>query len=101
MTERLTQQVLELLYHDAKVRRTEKEALTDWILDTQSRTAPLAASELLAYLANHQSEVLHRLQHNVRLTAELAQALRGAAPGGVSRAEVRLTPQTGTAADAR
>ena len=85
MTERVTQQVLELLYHDAKVRRTEKEALTDWILDTQSRTAPLPASALLAYLANHQSEVLHRLQHNIRLTTELAQALRGAAPDGVSR----------------
>jgi hypothetical protein len=85
MTEPLTQQLLQLLYHDAKVRCAEKEALTDWILDTQPRTAPLAASALLAYLADHQSEVLHRLQHNVRLTAELAQVLRGTDPRRVSR----------------
>ena len=78
MTEPLTRQLLELIYHDPEVRRTYKDSLTDWILDTQSRTAPLSASSLLEYLAVHQSEVFHRLKSNVRITDEIAQVLREA-----------------------
>jgi hypothetical protein len=39
-----------------------KESLTDWILDTQPRTAPLEAKALLRYLAAHRSELLSRLK---------------------------------------
>jgi hypothetical protein len=83
--EPLAQQMLDLIYHDSKVRRPHKDSLTDWILDTQSRTEPLNIRTLLQYLAVHQSEVLSRLKINVRIKDEIAQVLRGADPGQVSR----------------
>ena len=84
MTEPLAQQMLDLIYHDTGMRRTEKDALTDWILDTQSRTEPLNIRTLLDYLATNQADVLSRLQVNVRITDEISQALRGADRGRVS-----------------
>ena len=57
------------------MRRSYKESLTDWILDTQPRTAPLEAAALVQYLAAHQPELLTRLKINVRLQEELARAL--------------------------
>jgi hypothetical protein len=57
------------------LRRSYKESLTDWILDTQPRTAPLEAAALVQYLAAHQPELLTRLKINVRLQEELARAL--------------------------
>lgn len=85
MIEPLAQQMLDLIYHDSKVRRPHKDSLADWILDTQSRTEPLNTKTLLQYLAAHQSEVLSRLKINVRIKDEIAQVLRGADPGQVSR----------------
>lgn len=75
MNEPLAQRILELIYRDAEVRRTHKDALSDWILDTQSRTAPLDARSLLEYLSDHQPDLLHRLKINVRIHDDLAHAL--------------------------
>jgi hypothetical protein len=57
------------------MQRRHKESLTDWILDTQPRTAPLDASALLQYLAAHQSDLLNRLKINVRIKEDLVRAL--------------------------
>ena len=85
MTVPLAQQVLDVIYHDSKVRRTYKDSLTDWILDTQPRTEPLNTKTLLEYLAVHQSDVLSRLKIDVRVKDEIDQALRGGDPGQDSR----------------
>ena len=85
VTEPLAQQMLDLIYHDSKVRRTYKDSLADWILDTQPRTEPLNTKALLEYLAVHQSDVLSRLKINVRIKDEIDQALRGADPVQDSR----------------
>jgi hypothetical protein len=70
----LTERILALIYRDSEVRRKHKDALTDWILDTQSRTEPLDPVTLMDYLALHQPELLDRLKSNVRLQEEFAQA---------------------------
>ena len=75
MNEPLAQQILELIYNDSDVRRMYKDSLTDWILDTQPRTAPLDATALLGYLTVHQPDLLDRLKINVRIQHELARAL--------------------------
>jgi hypothetical protein len=85
MIEPLAQQMLDLIYHDSKVRRPYKDSLSDWILDTQSRTEPLNTKTLLHYLSLHQSDVLSRLKINVHIKDEIAQVLRGTDPGQVSR----------------
>ena len=75
MTTHLAQRMLEVLYHDGGVRQTAKDALADWILDTQPRTRPLDPAALVDYLARQHPELLLRLQRNVRLQAELARPL--------------------------
>ena len=71
----LAERLLDIIYHDPDLRRSYKESLTDWILDTQPRTAPLDAAALVQYLAAHQPELLKRLKINVRIKEELARAL--------------------------
>lgn len=75
MDQPLAQHILDIIYQDREVRRRHKESLTDWILDTQPRTAPLDTSALLQYLAVHQPELLNRLKINVRIKEDLARAL--------------------------
>ena len=75
MDEPLAQRILDIIYQDSDVRRPYKETLTDWILDTQPRTAPLDAAALLQFLATHQPDLLNRLKINVRIKEELARAL--------------------------
>ena len=75
MTTPLAQRMLERLYHDAGVRQPTKDALADWILDTQPRTRPLDPKALVEYLARQHPELLARLKRNVRLQAELARPL--------------------------
>ena len=72
----LAQCILDIVYHDPACRRMDKESLTDWILDTQPRMAPLDAAALVRYLAAHQPELLNRLQGNVRIKEELTRALK-------------------------
>ncbi|HSB70130.1 MAG TPA: hypothetical protein VLT62_12420 [Candidatus Methylomirabilis sp.] len=75
MDEPLAQRILDIIYQDSEVRRLYKESLTDWILDTQPRTAPLDAAALLQYLGTHQPDLLNRLKINMRIKEELARAL--------------------------
>ena len=75
MDEPLSQRILDIIYQDSEVRRFYKESLTDWILDTQPRTAPLDAAALLQYLGTHQPDLLNRLKINVRIKEDLARAL--------------------------
>lgn len=75
MDEPLAQDILDIIYDDPEVRRLYKESLTDWILDTQSHTAPLDAAALLQYLAARQPDLLNRLKINVRIKEDLARAL--------------------------
>lgn len=77
MDEPLAQRILDLIYQDPELRRLHKESLTDWILDTQPRTAPLDAAALVQYLAAHQPDLLNRLKINVRIKEDLARALEG------------------------
>jgi hypothetical protein len=69
--ETLAQRMLDLIFKDPTVRRTSKDALADWILDTQSRSRPLEASALIDFLASHQPDLFARLKSNVRLQSEL------------------------------
>ena len=75
MTTHLAQRMLEVLYHHAGVRQTVKDALADWILDTQPRTRPLDPTALVDYLGGQHPDLLARLKCNVRLQAELARPL--------------------------
>jgi hypothetical protein len=75
----LAQRILAIIYQDPVCRRVFKESLTDWILDTQPRTAPLDAQVLVQYLAAHQPDLLDRLKINPRIKEELARALESLA----------------------
>ncbi len=75
MTTPLAQRMLEILYRDAGVRQPAKDALADWILDTQPRTRPLDPTALVDYLARQHPALLARLQRNVRLQEDLARPL--------------------------
>jgi hypothetical protein len=68
----LAQRMLEVLYHDAVVRQTAKDALADWVLDNQPRTRPLDPTAPVDYLARQHPELLARLERNVRLQSERA-----------------------------
>ncbi len=69
------QRILDIISQNPDCRRGSKESLTDWILDTQPRTAPLDAAALVQDLAAHQPELLKRGKINVRLKEEWARAL--------------------------
>ncbi|HSB73762.1 MAG TPA: hypothetical protein VLH58_04360 [Candidatus Methylomirabilis sp.] len=75
MNEPLAQRILDIIYHDPDLQRRHKDSLTDWILDTQSRTAPLDTTSLLRYLAVHQPDLLDRLKINIRIQDDLAHAM--------------------------
>jgi hypothetical protein len=75
VNEPLAQRILDIIFQDPDLRRLHKESLTDWILDTQPRTAPLDTSALVEYLALHQADLLNRLKINVRIKDDLARAL--------------------------
>jgi hypothetical protein len=73
--EPLAQRILDIIFQDREVRRLYKESITDWILDTQPRTAPLDTAALVQYLTAHQPDLLNRLKINVRIKEDLARAL--------------------------
>jgi hypothetical protein len=77
--EPLAQRILDIIYQNPVCRRLYKQSLTDWILDTQPRTAPLNAQALVQYLAAYQPDLLNRLKINVRIKEELARALESLA----------------------
>jgi hypothetical protein len=77
--EPLAQRILDIICRDPVCRGLYKESLTDWILDTQPRTALLNAQVLVQYLAAHQPDLLDRLKFNVRIKEDLARALESLA----------------------
>jgi hypothetical protein len=96
VTDTLAQQMLDLIHRNSAMRRTEKDALSDWILDTQSRTELLNTRVLLDHLATHQADVLSRLQNNVSIPDEIAQVLREADRGRVPLDHARRAPDENT-----
>ncbi|HTU00450.1 MAG TPA: hypothetical protein VMG58_01490 [Candidatus Sulfotelmatobacter sp.] len=76
MSQPFVQQLLDLIYKDLSVSRTERERLTDWILDTMPRALPLDTTSLLDYLAAHQPDLLSRLMANPRVNEQLARAVQ-------------------------
>ncbi|HTX54617.1 MAG TPA: hypothetical protein VMD08_14505 [Candidatus Baltobacteraceae bacterium] len=78
MDQVLAQRILDIIYRDPSVRRTHKDSISDWILDTQARAAPLSASALLTYLAAHQVDVIERLRINIHIGDDVARALGSA-----------------------
>jgi hypothetical protein len=71
----LAQRILNLVYQNPGVQRVYKEALTNWILDTQPRTAPLGTAALVEYLSAYHPDLLARLKSNVRIKEDLDRAL--------------------------
>jgi len=76
----LVPRILELVYQDSGVRRAHKESLTNWILDTQPRNAPLDPTRLLTYLAAFQPDLLNRLRSDLCLREDLTRALQAVEP---------------------
>ena len=77
MNDCLTQRILDLIYRDSEVRRSHKDSISDWILDTQSRSGHLSSAALLEYLRVRQPDVLERHRMNVAIGEDVARALGG------------------------
>jgi len=75
MDEPLAQEILDILYHDPDTRRSYKDALTDWILDTQPHGSPLDGIAFIQYLAKHQPDILSRLKINTLVKEDIARVL--------------------------
>ncbi len=76
MSEPLAQQILDLIYRNSGVRRVHREAVTNWILDTQPRGAPLDTISLLEYLRAFQPDLLERLKIDVFIKDDVARVLK-------------------------
>ena len=75
MPDSRVQLILDTIFRDMKTPQSERDALTDWLLDTQPRTASLEIGVLLSYLATQQPDLLKQLKANWRMTETLASAL--------------------------
>jgi hypothetical protein len=75
MDEPLAQEILDILYRDPDTHRTHKDALTDWILDTQPLGSPLDGIAIIQYLAGHQPDILARLKINTQVKEEIERVL--------------------------
>jgi len=71
----VVQLILDTIYRDMQTPQSHRDALTDWLLDTQSHTAPLEIGVLLPHLASHHPDLLKRLKSDWRVRDELAIAL--------------------------
>ncbi len=69
------QLILDIIFRHMKTSQSERDALTDWLLDTQPRTASLEIGVLLPYLATQQPDLLKQLKVNWRVKETLASAL--------------------------
>ena len=69
------QLILDTIFRDMKTSQSERDALTDWMLDTQPRTASLEIGVLLSYMATQQPDLLKQLKANWRVKDTLASAL--------------------------
>jgi hypothetical protein len=61
-----------------KTSQPERDALTDWLLDTQPRTASLELGVLLQYIGTQQPDLLKQLKANRRVKETLVNALASA-----------------------
>jgi hypothetical protein len=75
MDELLAQEILDILYRDPSTRRSYKDSLADWILDTQPRESPLDGIALIQYLAAHQPEILSRLKIDSQVKDDIERVL--------------------------
>lgn len=75
MDKSLAQEILDILYCDSGTRRSYKDALSDWILDTQPHGSPLDGIAIIQYLAEHQPDILARLKINTHVKEEIARVL--------------------------
>ena len=75
MPDPLVRLMLDTIYRDMQTPQSHRDALADWLLDTQARTAPLEIGVLLPYLATRQPDLLKQLKNNWRVRGELANAL--------------------------
>jgi len=69
------QLILDIIFRHMKTSQSERDALTDWLLDTQPSTASLEIGVLLSYLATQQPDLLKQLKVNWRVKETLASAL--------------------------
>ena len=69
------QLILDTIFRDMKTPQSVRDALTDWLLDTQPRTASLEIGVLLSYMATQQPDLLKQLKGNWRVKETLASAL--------------------------
>ncbi len=72
------QLILDTIFQHMKTSQPERDALTDWILDTQPRTASLELGVLLQYIATQQPDLLKQLKANWRVKETLVSALASA-----------------------
>ncbi len=77
----VVQLILDTIYRDMKTPQSHRDGLADWLLDTQSHTAPLEIGVLMPYLTTQQPDLLKQLKNNWRVRGELASAL-ASIPGG-------------------
>jgi hypothetical protein len=75
------QLILDTIYRHMRTPQSVRDALTDWLLDTQSSTASLEIGVLLSYMATQQPDLLKQLKANWRVKETLASAL-ASIPGG-------------------
>ncbi len=75
------QLILDTIFRHMKTSQSERDALTDWILDTQPRTASLEIGVLLLYIAAQQPDLLKQLKANWRVKETLASALASTSEG--------------------
>lgn len=75
MRKSLAQDILDIIYADTGTRRSHKDALSDWILDSQPNGSPLDGIAMIQYLAEHHPDILARLKINTHVKEEIARVL--------------------------
>jgi hypothetical protein len=74
------QLLLDTIFQHMKTSQSERDTLTDWLLDTQPRTASLEFGSLLQYIATQQPDLLKQLKANWRVK-EMLLSVRASASG--------------------
>jgi hypothetical protein len=74
------QLILDTIFQHMKTSQSERDTLTDWLLDTQPRTASLELGVLLQHIATQQPDLLRQLKANWRVMETLS-GLRTSASG--------------------
>ena len=74
------QLILDTIFQHMKTSQSERDTLTDWLLDTQPRTASLELGVLLQHIATQQPDLLKQLKANWRVMETLG-SLRASASG--------------------